>query len=229
MASLSEKNLIVLSGGLDSTTLAYQLVRDDRELAGIHFDIGYRPRVAERNSARLAAHRLGIPLEIVSLPGIFDMVTGFYPTEFVGMGELDKGQPFPGFVDGVEIKNYVVGIHVLLSTAIYYAQLAGISKIYTALLDEQFKHNPGLTAFANTFVQSVQHLNPNRPVEMLNPYRDTPKAKIIEIGAELGVPFEDTWSCTDGKPIHCGKCNGCKSRKQAFGQSGVADPTRYET
>lgn len=71
MVALSAKKLVIMSGGLDSTTLAYKLLSEGSEIAGIYFDIGYRPRVPERNAVRLAAHRLGIPLEIVNVPGIF--------------------------------------------------------------------------------------------------------------------------------------------------------------
>lgn len=226
MTALADRHLVIISGGLDSVTLAYKLVHEEKQVAGIYFDIGYRPRVAERNSARLAAHRLGIPLEVVNLQGIFDMVTGFYATESVGAGELDKGQP-GALMAAARDPGYVVGIHVLLSTAIYYAQLAGIKNVSTGLIGEQYEFNEGLGAFSDQFAQAIQPLNPDRSIAVENPFRTMQKRDVVRVGSMLAVPFADTWSCLDGQPVHCGHCNGCLSRKEGFLGADIADPTKY--
>lgn len=226
MVGLSGRELVVMSGGLDSTTLAYNLCSEGKHICGIYFDIGYRPRVAERNSARLAAHRLGIPLEVVNIPGIFDLVTGFYPTDSVGAGELDKGQPTPiPIADGVR---YVVGFHVIVSLATYYAQLADIRQIHVGLTKEQFDFTAGLGDFARSWSNAVGPLNPTIPFTLGTPFKTMSKSEIVDLGAKLEVPFEDTWSCLNSFPVHCGKCSGCLSRKQAFEGSRTKDPTTYQ-
>jgi 7-cyano-7-deazaguanine synthase len=53
------------------------------------------------------------------------------------------------------------------------------------------------------------------------------KADIVRRGAELGVPFELTWSCYEDGDVHCGKCGTCVERREAFERAGVADPTAY--
>jgi 7-cyano-7-deazaguanine synthase len=63
------------------------------------------------------------------------------------------------------------------------------------------------------------------------------KDMVVKLGAELGVPWEYTYSCYSGSgftevggrrlPLHCGKCSNCKRRKLAFAQAGVADPSVY--
>ena len=83
------------------------------------------------------------------------------------------------------------------------------------------------------------------PVEVWAPFIKMTKAKIVEIGEKLHVPFGDTWSCYDpvtGKfaearedatwkhhngTIHCGVCGTCRERKNAFSSAGVDDPTVY--
>jgi len=54
------------------------------------------------------------------------------------------------------------------------------------------------------------------------------KSEIVKLGAELGVPYKETWSCYKGGRIHCGVCSSCRERKRAFQEAGVVDPTEYE-
>jgi 7-cyano-7-deazaguanine synthase len=53
------------------------------------------------------------------------------------------------------------------------------------------------------------------------------KHEIVTLGNNLGVPFENTWSCYKGEEFHCGTCPTCRSRKEAFQIAGVPDPTEY--
>lgn len=59
------------------------------------------------------------------------------------------------------------------------------------------------------------------------PFVHRTKAQIAQYGAALGVPFDLTWSCYEGDPIHCGRCGTCVERVEAFRLAGVADPTAY--
>src|SRR5262249_33666324 len=67
-----------------------------------------------------------------------------------------------------------------------------------------------------------------RPIRVLAPFVTLVKTDIVRRGAELGVPFELTWSCYAGGEFHCGRCGTCIDRKAAFRQAGVKDPTQYE-
>jgi 7-cyano-7-deazaguanine synthase len=60
------------------------------------------------------------------------------------------------------------------------------------------------------------------------PYVNQTKAQIASWGAQLGVPFEDTWSCYKGGDYHCGRCGTCIERIEAFHIAGVKDPTVYQ-
>ena len=53
------------------------------------------------------------------------------------------------------------------------------------------------------------------------------KADLVRLGAELGLPFEKTWSCYKGLDLHCGRCGTCFERREAFYLAGVPDPTTY--
>ena len=59
------------------------------------------------------------------------------------------------------------------------------------------------------------------------PFVEKTKAQIVQVGAALGVPYKETWSCYEGGDIHCGLSGTCNERKEAFKLAGVPDPTKY--
>jgi 7-cyano-7-deazaguanine synthase len=61
------------------------------------------------------------------------------------------------------------------------------------------------------------------------PFVEKTKAQIVELGASLSVPYEETWSCYLGENLHCGLCGTCIERKEAFSLARVSDPTKYRT
>ena len=63
--------------------------------------------------------------------------------------------------------------------------------------------------------------------QLLAPFLTWTKAEIVQRGAELGVPFAETWSCYKGADVHCGTCGTCVERREAFELARVADPTEY--
>jgi 7-cyano-7-deazaguanine synthase len=67
----------------------------------------------------------------------------------------------------------------------------------------------------------------NPELHLYAPFIHKTKAQIVEVGASLGVPYEDTWSCYEGGESHCGLCGTCTERKEAFELAGVPDPTVY--
>jgi 7-cyano-7-deazaguanine synthase len=63
---------------------------------------------------------------------------------------------------------------------------------------------------------------------VLAPFIGLAKSDIAALGAQLGVPFTDTWSCYKGGSTHCGTCGTCVERREAFEVARVADPTVYD-
>jgi 7-cyano-7-deazaguanine synthase len=63
---------------------------------------------------------------------------------------------------------------------------------------------------------------------LLAPFVNITKTDIAKLGGQIGVPFEDTWSCYEGGDVHCGKCGTCVERIEAIRDAGVTDPTVYD-
>lgn len=65
-------------------------------------------------------------------------------------------------------------------------------------------------------------------ISVVSPFVNARKADIVKKGLELGVPYELTWSCYEGREKACGKCASCLTRLEAFRKNGVEDPLGYE-
>lgn len=77
-------------------------------------------------------------------------------------------------------------------------------------------------AMANAIYVGTYHA-----IRLITPLQWLMKKDIVLLGASLGVPFENTWSCYAGENLHCGVCPTCRSRRDAFIQAGITDPTEY--
>ena len=62
-------------------------------------------------------------------------------------------------------------------------------------------------------------------IQLVRPFVGITKTDIVTLGAKLGVPFENTWSCYKGTELHCGRCGTCVERREAFHLAGIQDPT----
>lgn len=224
---MNATHLAVISGGLDSAVLAKKLQADGVIFRAIYFDIGYLPRIAERNAAKYACFQLGIPLEIVNVSGIFEMVSGFVPIELLGADEADKGQPKPEAHQPGD-PDYVSGFHVIVSLSSYYAMLGEMKTVSVGLIRNQMDHNARLKDFIAQFPSCAGHLNPSRTFCLEAPFAGMYKSEVVQLGVKLGVNIQRTWSCYKAGPQHCGVCPGCLGRKEGFRDARTTDPTTYD-
>ena len=74
----------------------------------------------------------------------------------------------------------------------------------------------------------AMRLGTDAGIQLLRPFIDWNKARIVTEGTRLGVDFARTWSCYKGGAVHCGRCGTCVERKEAFAQAGIPDPTTYD-
>ncbi len=82
-------------------------------------------------------------------------------------------------------------------------------------------------AFIDAMDRAIQ-AGTDGKARVLSPFCDWDKARIVREGIRLGVDFAMTYSCYNGRALHCGRCGTCTERKEAFALAGVPDPTRYE-
>lgn len=214
------KAVLIYSGGLDSTTLLYELRARGWELRCLGVDYGQRHR-KELEAAAGICRELGVPFRVADLSGLKPLLAGSALTDAV---------PVPhGHYTADNMKLTVVPNRnmIMLSAAIAWAISSGCEAVaYAAHSGDHTIYPDCRPEFAEAMDRAAG-LCDWRAIRLERPFMHYTKAEIVRRGAELGVPFERTWSCYEGSEVHCGQCGTCVERREAFALAGVADPTRY--
>ncbi|WP_373325165.1 7-cyano-7-deazaguanine synthase QueC [Halomicrobium urmianum] len=118
----------------------------------------------------------------------------------------------------------------LLSMAVAYAEANDCAAVFIGAHSEDFSGYPDCRpAFFEAFEDVVDvGTHPDTAVSIEAPFVEWSKTDIAERGLELGVPYEDTWSCYRAEAPACGTCDACAYRLQAFQRLDERDPIEYE-
>lgn len=218
---MKRKIVVLLSGGLDSTTLLYYHVRQGEDVRALTFNYGQRHK-KEILLAQLHARRLNVPLDIVDLSSLAAL--------FPGCSQTDPAVAVPeGHYEEESMKQTVVPNRnmILLAVAVGSAIAHGAECVAYAAHTGDHAIYPDCRPEFIEALQGAVNLCDWKKVELLRPFMDLTKAQIVSRGVELGVHFAETWSCYKGQTFHCGKCGTCVERREAFSLAGVPDPTLY--
>jgi 7-cyano-7-deazaguanine synthase len=215
------KTIIVYSGGLDSTVLLYHLRATGQEVHALSVDYGQRHRCELARAASIC-ESLGIPHSTADLSAIQPLLAGSSLTS----PEIEVAE---GHYTEASMKSTVVPNRNMLFLALATAQALSIGAgqvAYAAHSGDHAIYPDCRNAFADAMAAAIRLADWNT-VELVRPFVDWTKADIVRRGGELGVPFEQTWSCYKGGERHCGRCGTCIERREAFALAGVEDPTEY--
>jgi len=216
----------VVSGGLDSSVMAYLLRAQGHSLHLLSFDYGQRHR-KELDYARGLAADLGAPWELCDLhaAGMTRFLRGSALTD--SSVEVPEGHYADESMRATVVPNRNA---VMLSIACSLAGSIGAGAVAFAVHGGDHPIYPDCRpAFVAAF-EAMEKLAMEGMADLrvLAPFVEVTKDAIVRIGAEHGVPFERTWSCYNGRALHCGRCGTCYERREAFALAGVDDPTSYE-
>lgn len=215
----------VVSGGLDSVTMAYALAREVERMTVLSVDYGQR-HVRELECAALAATRLGAAHEVADLRQVGSLLSGSALTD--DTVEVPDGHYTDDSMRATVVPNRNA---ILLSVATGVAVAAGADAVAFGAHGGDHPIYPDCRpAFVRAFEDLARVANEgflDDDFAVLAPFLDRTKADIVAEGSRLGVPFADTWSCYRGHDRHCGTCGTCVERREAFALAGVPDPTAY--
>jgi 7-cyano-7-deazaguanine synthase len=212
------RGVLILSGGVDSTTLLYKMLSDGYEVTALTFNYAQRHK-KEIDCAKAIAEKLHIKHKIVDLRTLVSLL---------GDSALLGGKDVPSchYTEEAAKKTVVPNRNmIMLSVAAGYAEAHEISDVFYAA------HKNDSTIYPDCRPEFVQALRPAirlatawHPVELQAPFVDMSKAEIVRLGLALKVPYELTWSCYRGEEHPCRSCPTCIEREEAFSLNGRMDP-----
>ncbi len=212
-------SLLVLSGGLDSTTMLYDYA--DSIALAVTFQYGSNHNKREAAFAKYHCEQLGI--EHIEIDLAF-MGKYFKSSLLEGADAIPEGN-----YDEENMKSTVVPFRngIMLSVAAGLAESRGLKKVMMANHSGDHTIYPDCRPeFAEAMGQAI-NLGTYIGVELVAPYTMLSKSDIVRRGAELGIDYTKTYSCYKGGEVHCGVCGTCRERKEAFALAGVEDKTKY--
>lgn len=215
----------IVSGGLDSTVMMYKNHNAGMKQLCLSFDYGQKHK-RELDFALHNCRRLGISWAKIDLTSLTTLLHSALTTH---------GEHVPeGHYAAENMKSTVVPNRNAIMLAIAYGVAASHDAHWVATAVHAGDHpiypdcRPEfVNAFRDMEILALKDVSINT-VLPLTPFIDLTKAQIVSIGAGQGVPFKDTWSCYNGRTVHCGVCGTCVERYEAFVKAGIADPTVYE-
>ncbi|MBI3840836.1 MAG: 7-cyano-7-deazaguanine synthase [Thaumarchaeota archaeon] len=204
--------IVLLSGGIDSSTCLY-LMREDSLIRALTFEYHGIAR-SEVAAARRIAKKAGVAEHrVVRLPNLKE-------------ASDIRGASFPG----------LPGTYIPMRNAIFYSFAAAYAEEARAQSivgghnrDDTKTFADAGRGFFDAFDRALwagSAIMRREKTEILLPLANKTKAQVVREASKLGVPLELTWSCHRTGRSHCWKCDGCLARVWAFSAAGVADPLR---
>lgn len=217
---MKKNALIVVSGGMDSTTMLYEYA-DEIALA-VTFDYGANHGPKEIPLAQMHCKRLGIEHIVIKM----DFMQRYFQSSL-----LSGAEAIPeGNYDDENMRSTVVPFRngIMLAIACGLAESRGLKRLMIANHAGDHAIYPDCRpAFVEAMSQATQ-AGTYDGICIDAPYTNLTKGEIAARGKRLGIDYSETWSCYKGGDKHCGKCGTCMERKEALAAAGIPDPTVYE-
>lgn len=222
------KAVILLSGGLDSSTVLYQAKADGYECYALSFDYQQRHRRELEAAVEIARSANVKEYHIVR----FDL--GLWG----GSALTDRRLEIPQSRSPAQMTSEIPITYVparntiFLSFALAYAEALSAQAVYLGVNALDYSGYPDcrpdyIQAMQEVFRLGTKQGREGEAIKIISPLLELRKTEIIELGNRLGVPWERTWSCYQGEELACGVCDSCVLRSQAFAELGLEDPLPY--
>jgi 7-cyano-7-deazaguanine synthase len=224
------KAVLLLSGGLDSTTLLARAVHDGFDVFAMTFRYGQRHATEIEAARRVAAHYPVRDHVIVDI----DLRT-FGGSALTSDIAVPKDRVAESMTTGIPITYVPARNTIFLSFALAWAEVLGASDIFIGVNALDYSGYPDCRPEYVAAYERMANLATRGGVEGTSPVRirapliELTKAQIITLGLRLGVDYSITQSCydPDASGAACGRCDACTLRLKGFREAGAHDPARY--
>ena len=223
------KAVVLLSGGLDSTTTLAVARRDKHDVHAMTFRYGQRHEV-EVDAARRVARASGVSDHV-----IVDIdLRSFGGSALTSDAAVPKNRSHKEMSHGVPITYVPARNTIFLSFALAWAEVLDAREIYIGVNAVDYSGYPDcrpeyIKAYQAMAALATRAGIEGKPVQIHTPLISLSKAEIIKLGTSLGVDYSLTSSCYD-PTVHgvaCGECDSCRLRLKGFADAGMKDPIRY--
>lgn len=208
--------LLAYSGGLDSTTLLYDMKNSIGLCVGFNYGANHNKKEIE--AAREICKIVGVKYLNIDLIEIFKHTKSALLS---GSSSIPNGKYTAENQSEICVP-FRNGIFLSILASI--AESNDLSTIYLASHNNDSAIYPDCTKDFNEAMAAAVKLGTYKGISFRAPYEDLSKEQIAQIGLILKVPFEKTYSCYKGGEIHCGVCPTCIERREAL---GIFDKTEY--
>lgn len=220
---MTKKALCIMSGGMDSTLVAYIMRSRGYEIIALHFNYGQRTVAKELEAYRAVCTDLEVSEK-------YEIDLDFFKT--IGASALTDHSidvPTGGVEAGVPITYVPFRNGIFLSIATAIAEKEGCEVIAIGVVEED---SSGYPDCRDTFIRSFEHTANLGTKETTNIIIEMPlvhlqKSQIVQEALKLGAPLHLTWSCYQNENKACGVCDSCRLRLRGFERAGVNDPIEY--
>lgn len=203
-----KKVIVLLSGGMDSTTVLGLIKKEKLDVLALGFDYGQKHKTELKNAKKIAKY-YDVPFKILKLN-----FAQFFNKETV----IYKGKKIISD-DYLPFRNMII-----FAITCGYAESKGYSEIYYgANADDVFPDN--LKPFLIEFNKSLKSMETK--IRLKYPLVNLSKKQVVELANKLKVPLELTRSCYLNQVKSCGKCLACKKRLEGFKKAKISDKIDY--
>jgi 7-cyano-7-deazaguanine synthase len=223
-----KKAVVLLSGGLDSTTVLAIAHQEGFELHTLSFDYGQRHE-REIDAASAVARHYGVQQQQT----IKIDLRAFGGSALTADIAVPHSRDFHTMAQEIPITYVPARNTIFLSFALAYAEVQGANDIFLGINAIDYSGYPDCRPEYLEAYQQMANLATKASTQdgctfsIHAPLLSMNKAEIIRKGIALGVPYELTWSCYEGRELACGTCDSCLLRLHGFAEAGVADPIGY--
>jgi len=219
------KAVCLLSGGMDSSTLAYLVKSKGYKILALHANYSQRTENRERACAQKIASLLdALDFVEIDLRYFRQFGASSLTDEKIAVDRFDPAR--------AHLPNTYVPFRNanLLAIATSFAEARGADAIFIGVQAVDYSGYPDcrpafIDAFRKVIALGTQETT---HIELFTPFITMTKTDILKIGTELRVPYEHTWSCYQNEEKACGTCGSCHFRRDAFTALGMTDPIPYK-
>ncbi len=226
---LKSKAVVLLSGGLDSTTTLYMAIEEGFSIHAVSFQYGQQ-HLLELASADVIARKAGVADHITLLLD----TRLFEGSALTGSGDIPQNRSQIDMTKRIP-RTYVPARNtVFLALALSYAEVIGARDIFIGVNALDYSGYPDcrpeyVEAFQKLAELATRDAVEGNPARIHAPLLNMTKAEIIRTGLDLGIDYSITRSCysPDEDGQSCGRCDACILRLKGFFENGLRDPAPY--